>query len=247
MTQPDLWQRIAQFELDSPDSSFTFSDRLARENGWSKPYTFAVIEEYKRFIYLCAISDYSITPSDPVDQAWHLHLTYTQSYWVDFCHNTIGKEIHHGPTKGGQQERGKFKNWYALTFELYQKEFGMPPPENIWWSSERRFKEIHFTRVNRSRFWLIPKPGEFSKRQMALAIFILMATGFFTYAIDGFYVFFIALVTILMLSAIFGKGKKGNRGGDDSDLHDSQFDSGDDGGDSGCGDSGCGGCGGCGD
>src|SRR6478735_1062085 len=109
----ELWMRIEQFELDEPGVAFKFSDRLARENGWTKAYAKRVIKEYKKFIFLCCISTHGVTPSDPVDQAWHLHLTYTRSYWIDLCKNTLNREIHHNPTKGGQKEAEKFDGFYT--------------------------------------------------------------------------------------------------------------------------------------
>lgn len=45
-----LWKKIQDFEIDDPESSFTFTDRLARENGWMMEYTLRVIEQYKKFI-----------------------------------------------------------------------------------------------------------------------------------------------------------------------------------------------------
>lgn len=245
MKHLNLWQRIAAFSIDDPGSSFKFSDRLARENDWSQTYALRVIEEYKRFIYLCAISENPITPSDPVDQAWHLHLTYTESYWVDLCRETLGKEIHHGPTKGGKKEGDKFKDWYGLTFQLYKEEFGETPPEDIWWDSERRFKEIHFTRVNRARSWVISKPGIESRRNVTLTILAIVAFGLFSYAINGFGVF-MAIVLVLLLIRVFGGrggGKGGGKGGAGGGLG-GWFGCGSGGGSSGCS-SGCGG-GGCG-
>jgi hypothetical protein len=40
-----LWNRIKDFQLDDPRVSFNFSDRLARENGWSIDYSLRVVEE----------------------------------------------------------------------------------------------------------------------------------------------------------------------------------------------------------
>jgi hypothetical protein len=80
-----LWLRIKDFELDDQDSHLTFTDRLARENGWTYEFCIRAILEYKKFIYLICLSDQPVTPSDEVDQVWHLHLIYTQSYWKEFC------------------------------------------------------------------------------------------------------------------------------------------------------------------
>jgi len=152
-----LWDKIEGFELDDPDSSLTFSERLARENGWGLEYSLRCIEEYKKFMFLICIASHPLTPSDQVDQVWHLHLLYTHSYWIEFCQNTLGKQIHHGPTKGGKHEQDKFTDWYAKTKELYKEIFKNNPPDDIWPSSKIRFSEINFQRINLDRNWVIKK------------------------------------------------------------------------------------------
>lgn len=96
-----LWNRIQAFQLDDTNAAFQFSHRLAAENGWNRTYTFRVIEEYRRFLFLCCVSDLPVTPYDAVDQAWHLHLTFTRSYWDHLCKEVLQRNIHHDPTKGG--------------------------------------------------------------------------------------------------------------------------------------------------
>ncbi len=152
-----LWSKIQDIELDDIDSDFNFTNRLARENGWTTEFSLRAIEEYKKFIFLICISEQLLTPSDQVDQVWHLHLLYTYSYWVDMCKETLNRDIHHGPTKGGQQEKDKYQNFYSDTKKLYQVVFNEICPEDIWPSSEIRFGEINFTRVNRHRNWIFPK------------------------------------------------------------------------------------------
>ena len=83
--QRALWLKVQTFELDDPESTFPFSNRLARENGWTLEYTLRTIEEYKKFMFLICVGGHPLTPSDQVDQVWHLHLLYTHSYWKEFC------------------------------------------------------------------------------------------------------------------------------------------------------------------
>ncbi|MFL5728762.1 MAG: glycine-rich domain-containing protein [Cytophagaceae bacterium] len=156
-TEESLWRNIESFELDDPDSELTFSERLARENRWTMEYSLRCIEEYKKFIFMICIADHPLTPSDQVDQVWHLHLLYTQSYWIELCQNTLGKTIHHGPTRGGEQEQSKFTDWYAKTKELYTNFFNCTPPADIWPSSEVRFGEINFQRINLDKNWVVKK------------------------------------------------------------------------------------------
>lgn len=159
----ELWDKIKEFELDDPNSAFCFSQRLARENNWSIEYTIRTIHEYKKFIYMLCIAEHSLTPSDQVDQVWHLHLIYTQSYWKEMCQDILKREIHHGPTKGGNTESEKYSDLYEKTLLLYQREFQREAPSDIWPSSSKRFKMLRFQRINRGLYWLIKKPLLYKK------------------------------------------------------------------------------------
>jgi hypothetical protein len=155
----DLWLRIGAFQLDDPTASMPFSQRLARENGWSRHFACRVIEEYKKFCYIAVTAGHSVTPSDQVDQAWHLHLLYTRSYWDGFCDHALGRPLHHGPTRGGAEENDKFHSWYEQTLNSYERIFG-PPPRDIWPDIETRFARVtSFRRVNVANYWLLPKPN----------------------------------------------------------------------------------------
>jgi hypothetical protein len=107
-TQNQLWREIEALNLDDPAAQLTFTQRLARENGWTLNDARRVVNEYKKFLFLAACAGHPVTPSDAVDQAWHLHLVYTESYWTDHCREILGRPLHHGPTKGGRVERAKF-------------------------------------------------------------------------------------------------------------------------------------------
>jgi len=152
-----FWTKIKNFELDDPDVDFSFSDRLARENGWSIEFALRAIEEYKKFMFLISVCKEPLTPSDQVDQVWHLHLIYTHSYWEEFCGEILGHPVHHGPTKGGNQERNKYVNLYQNTLMRYKHYFGYEAPKDIWPESSIRFSEIEFRRVNMNRYWVISK------------------------------------------------------------------------------------------
>jgi len=135
----DLWERIAGHAIGPDDASLTFAARLARENRWSLPFAERVIREYRRFCYLAMTAGREVTPSDAVDQAWHLHLTYSRDYWQVFCPEVLGADLHHGPTKGGTVERDRFYHQYAATLSAYEDAFGDVPPADIWPAADRRF------------------------------------------------------------------------------------------------------------
>ena len=130
--QDELWQKIEAFVLDDPYSNFPFSKKLEKENNWSPGFAARAIEEYRKFIYLCCIAPTGASPSDAVDKVWHLHLTYTQNYWISFCKKTLHKDIHHHPSKGGSSENDKHVNWYKQTLQLYEEVFETAPPLSIW-------------------------------------------------------------------------------------------------------------------
>jgi uncharacterized protein (TIGR04222 family) len=127
-----LWENVRSFSIDDPSAPYKFSDKLAHQNGWTAGFVSRAIDEYKRFIFLCCISPAGASPSEVVDEVWHLHLTYTHSYWKRFCGETLGKEIHHHPSRGGQSEAARHRQWYSETLILYRDVFDEEPPADIW-------------------------------------------------------------------------------------------------------------------
>lgn len=166
-----LWQRIADHHIGPADASLSFTARLARENRWTLAHAEHVIGEYKRFCYLAMTAGHKVTPSDAVDQAWHLHLTYSRDYWQVFCPHVLRAELHHGPTQGGPVERDRFYRQYADTLAAYETAFGEVPPADIWPDAHRRFTvDPKGVRVNFSDGIIIP-------RRVALALGLLLLCG----------------------------------------------------------------------
>lgn len=157
LSKPKIWSLIKRIEFDDLSSNYMFSCRLARENGWKIYFARRAIEEYKKFLYLTQISSSPITPSFQVDQVWHQHLTYSRHYW-GVCMKILSKPLHHGPTKGGGQEASRYYKQYIQTLEIYEEEFDVYPPNDIWPSPEVRFgRDTHFQWVNVKENWVIPK------------------------------------------------------------------------------------------
>ena len=153
----ELWQRLQAYQLDQAGASLPFSARLARENGWTLRFTIRVVQEYKKFLLLACCAGHPVTPSVEVDQAWHLHLVYTHSYWKELCAKVLGKEVHHGPTPGGQEAQDGYRNLYEETKASYERLFGVAPPVDIWPSTEQRFGSFKLQWVDRARFWVLRK------------------------------------------------------------------------------------------
>ncbi|MFM8953206.1 MAG: TIGR04222 domain-containing membrane protein [Planctomycetaceae bacterium] len=160
-----LWDRIHAHRFDDPAARLTFTSRLARENGWTIGYAVRVVDEYRRFVFLAMTSGAAVTPSEDVDQTWHLHLAYTRDYWEIFCGDVLGGPLHHGPTRGGGAEAERYEQQYRQTLTAYAATFDAPPPADIWPPPEQRFgADLAWRRVNVARHWVVPKPSWFRGR-----------------------------------------------------------------------------------
>ncbi len=206
-----LYYRISRYSPDNPASCLAFSQRLARENIWTHNYASRVIEEYKRFMFLAVAAGHQVTPSEQVDQVWHLHLVYTREYWDDFCGEVLGQRVHHGPTKGGRAEADRFRSQYQQTLNSYQKWFHEVPPPDIWPPVEARFAAAtESVWVNKATAWIIPKPcrARWASRASSLLIcagvvpLIFRAPSPFDFSGTDFLVFFLVTSAIGLVAAI---------------------------------------------
>jgi uncharacterized protein (TIGR04222 family) len=153
------YDRLNDYSFDRPDAALPFSQRLAKENRWSRDYTDRAIREYKRFAFLAVVAGHPVSPSDQVDQVWHLHLTYTRSYWQEFCDEILNFPLHHEPTQGGAAERAKHHDWYCATLASYDRIFGEAPPADFWPAANVRFgPSQQYARLNTQQHWILPKP-----------------------------------------------------------------------------------------
>jgi uncharacterized protein (TIGR04222 family) len=156
--QADLYSRICTFQIDGGSSLHTFEDQLAAENGWSGAFTRRAIEEYRKFLLLAATVGHAVSPSDVVDQVWHLHLLRTRSYWDELCAKVLPQPLHHEPSRGGSEERAKFEAWYANTLESYRRTFACDPPAGIWpVPGNGQTRAERHRRVDVSRNWVLPR------------------------------------------------------------------------------------------
>lgn len=158
------WAKLESLQFDNSSNNnsravFDFGARLALENGWTRAHAARVILEYKRFLLMAAHAGHSVTPSDAVDQAWHLHLVYTRSYWQHLCTEILGRPLHHEPTSGGLDESTKFQAQYERTLASYCRLFGTEPPADLWPSVEECFKPKLNRWVDVSRHWTLRKPA----------------------------------------------------------------------------------------
>jgi hypothetical protein len=174
-TDHPVWTALSHYSIGPEDAELSFAERLARENGWSRAEAERVIEEYRRFCFLAVTVDHPVTPSDQVDQAWHLHLTYTRDYWERFCPEVLGRPLHHGPTAGGRAEGHRYFTQYAETLRSYEQVFGTPPAD-LWPDAGRRLLQDHKARRvhPRDAFILPRRPFRIALPVAFAALFLLV-------------------------------------------------------------------------
>lgn len=200
---PILKQRLSDYIFDVPDAESPFSKRLARENGWDDNYALDVIEEYRRFVYMVCVSGETLTPSDEVDQVWHLHLSYSRAYWETFCPLILQRPLHHDPTQGGESEGKQFESNYRRTLELYTAIFYEVPPKDIWPPVAIRFGyAADYVRVNRGLFVIAPKRNLLASRRPRTTKVMLIVLGLYIVASVALHLYFNVAVFPLLFGFI---------------------------------------------
>jgi len=241
-----LWDQLKGFTIGKQSDALGFVKRLARENAWSMHFAQRVYKEYLKFVYLASVSRSIVTPSDQVDQAWHLHLSYTRSYWDHLCETVLKTKLHHEPTQGGRKEGSKYFNCYSQTLDLYQAEFGHQPPSDIWPTAKSRFTGAGlFKRINLGRHYVLNKKKARTLSATFMTALILISC---TKQEAGAFFFSVALLGFVVVTIIVSRVK--SHGNDDTRSESNKKEDSQNGSASaGCSnhhDSGCGGCGGCG-
>ena len=129
LTEPELWDRISAFGLETDQGNFSFLQRLRRQTGWTDDFAQRAIVEYKKFIYLTCVSDVTISPSSEIDQVWCFHISSPEDGFDAFCRDVIGRVVHHVPGRAGSHE---FEHAYDKALRLYDDQFNRDAPREIW-------------------------------------------------------------------------------------------------------------------
>ena len=158
----ELWRRIGEHDFE-PDTPLNFTDRLARDHGWSLRQARAAIEAYRRFCFLAVISPTPMTPSEIVDEVWHQHLIYSRDYWTVWCGERLRASLHHDPTPGGPEAQTVYRRQYAETLALHERFFGPTSPE-LWPATHQRFERQRYHVTDRHHWLIMPRPGAWIRR-----------------------------------------------------------------------------------
>lgn len=135
-------------DITIDNNSDRFTERLMKENLWSKEFTLRVIEEYKKFVYLSRIQP--VAPSYEIDQVWHTHLLFTKDY-KKMCDEVLGVLLHHNPIEK-KEVRTTGKDQYQETKRLYKEIFNATPPADIWTD----WKKTNYSYIDLENHWVIP-------------------------------------------------------------------------------------------
>lgn len=128
----ELVEKVLQFQVNSDGDSKLFIKKLSKENKWSISFSERAFFEYKRFMYLASLGHHRVVPSKIIDTVWHLHLTFTKSYWIEFCDVVLQKQIHHTPSSLSIKSKVRDLEGYNDTIVLYRKIFKAEPPTDFW-------------------------------------------------------------------------------------------------------------------
>lgn len=166
MHKQELWDRIKNYKFnnlvphstwadiievlgDKNASTRAFATKIMKKHWLPRAFVFRAIEKYKKFVYLGVVSDFYVTPSKYIDLIWHEHILFSKAY-REFCNEVIRYQFGHQPELVATQDQTElFAAQYIETIELYSKEFGMEPPENIWGVPKFNKTKVNF--ANRSK------------------------------------------------------------------------------------------------
>ncbi len=126
MRDPGLWDRILAHPLALTTGGLEVG--IAKFTLLQGTRAKEAVYEYRRFLYLVAITDYHLAPPTAIDAVWRLHLGDPRAYVEDFCKPVFGRVIQHAPS-GADPAKDPA---YMRTRTLYRAEFGEEPAYGIW-------------------------------------------------------------------------------------------------------------------
>jgi hypothetical protein len=128
MKDPDLWQRLTEHDFPLDDQGKTLLSHLVDEttlNAWKADIA---VQEYRKFLFLAAVSDEMVAPSPLLHRLWLTHIEHTRAYIDVFSPRIIGHVIHHAPGPDHAEATAP----YRATLALYEHEFGQRPFHKVW-------------------------------------------------------------------------------------------------------------------
>jgi hypothetical protein len=123
---PALWSRLRAWREGPEGVAFVL--RLDEKLQLKPGAATRLADEYVRFLALCLSAGETMAPSAIVDEAWHLHLLDSRTYFDRFCPEVLGRVLHHAPGRPPPDKDPA----HERTREVYATAFGHAPPPDIW-------------------------------------------------------------------------------------------------------------------
>ena len=162
----DLWLRLKRYHFDAlvpshltdrvaaafggtDASTKAFASKIARKLSWTPRFALHAIEEYKKFVYLGIVSDFSVTPPKVIDQVWHEHLLFSRGY-REFCRDVLTRDFDHNPELlPSSEQTSVFQAQYEETLARYTGEFNVVPPVDVWGTPKFALTTVPARKVRR--------------------------------------------------------------------------------------------------
>ena len=146
MQDPALWQEIQDTPIALAPRRHCLAEHLWREFDLPASRHSTALTEYRRFLYLVAVSKEPLAPSPLIDYMWKTHAKCARIA-PDGGKALLarlpsradgGTEPHNNPA-------------YQRTLDLYQQEFRAPPMPKVWPS----VRELRRTRIVSIAFFVV--------------------------------------------------------------------------------------------
>ncbi len=126
MADPKLWRRIRLAQLPATRDGREFPRALAQARDLPMSEARGLEEEYRRYLYLAALTDDPRVAPPMIREAWRMH-AQSPGYAV-FCTDILGRAL---PFDDMSRMLGAAKA-YRETTASYLREFGGYPPRLFW-------------------------------------------------------------------------------------------------------------------
>jgi hypothetical protein len=136
-------------------SNFIYNFRL--DHLLSEEVANLYVDEYRKFLFISAVTGSVQTPSEEIDLAWHYHIEHLEEYILNSQTVMEGKTFIHNPADGAEGEDDKYRGIYDGTLKLLTSYFG-GYDKTAWKESNIRFNQVfrwhnHHMFIQRCQTW----------------------------------------------------------------------------------------------
>lgn len=104
--------------LSVPSQMSAVVERIIEDEGVTQEVAERYFNGMRQFLEVAAAADGPVSPSKPVDAAWHAFILHTWDY-TQFCEETFGYYLHHQPSTDPSNAHD-----YVRAYRLASERFG---------------------------------------------------------------------------------------------------------------------------